>query len=529
MKKHLLLLFGGITLVSIAAGIFSSTSFKRASADTNVLVVDSKDEITLGSFASIYDEELSQELNDVGKDTFLIHHQSESNYRGKEIFTFEDNQYLIVNNVTFTNLNSEEVKFQDKKYQVSDIEGRMAVFKYAPIEWLLSEDEGNGYVNYISKQIILREQYNDAPGNLIYYSGSALCNILNDDFYNVAFNEEERGYLYKKDIGEDVSNYIDLPTKANTKDGELPSDYVVCSGIDLANDYGEYRYWTKTIDEYHPDKIIILDADGYCNPTSETVGVRPVIRVKVQVKGGGGGSTPSTPIFNINFTGNVPLIIVGFVLLAGGIIVLVIFFIKWSKKLKINAKFRNPWWYYLIISICVVVIIVGCNLYCYGTILKLTFPGASSQNRHIYGLYVSGTYLDDDDSSTDWDWADITHGVYALTKDGKVYHYIGNWPVGKEVIREEGEGSYVVKGKEITITFPETWRTFSFEHSPMTYKINYGKYWEISFYLDYDVHFAEQVPPLVTGSGLYNKNQASALSDHNPDGRAYYTARELGY
>ena len=59
--------------------------------------------------------------------------------------------------------------------------------------------------------------------------------------------------------------------------------------VDLTNDYGEYRYWTKTIDEYHPDKIIILDADGYCNPTSETVGVRPVIRVKVQVKGGGGG------------------------------------------------------------------------------------------------------------------------------------------------------------------------------------------------------------------------------------------------
>ena len=61
----------------------------------------------------------------------------------------------------------------------------------------------------------------------------------------------------------------------------------------------------------------------------------------------------------------------------------------------------------------------------------------------------------------------------------------------------------------------------------MTYKIKYGTYWEVSFYLDYDVQFATSVPPLVTGSGLYNKNYST--SNHNPDGRAKYTASELGY
>ena len=51
----------------------------------------------------------------------------------------------------------------------------------------------------------------------------------------------------------------------------------------------------------------------------------------------------------------------------------------------------------------------------------------------------------------------------------------------------------------------------------------------VKLVLDYDVSFAEQVPPVVSGSGVYNMNFASYAADHNPDGRPYYTKGELGY
>ena len=264
-----------------------------------------------------------------------------------------------------------------------------------------------------------------------------------------------------------------------------------------------------------------------CLPSDQKIGIRPVIRLTYSGGGSGGGGGSSS--VKVNFTGNVPLIIIGLIFFIGGAIALIVFIMKWHKNLKLNPKFKCKWHFYLIIGILVVVSIVGINLYAYGTVLTFSMPSIGGDNYHIYGLYVSFTYLDDDANSTDWDWAGITHGIYALTKEGEIYHYIGNYPVGKTIEREPGVGSYVVKGKEITLTFPETWRTFTFEHSPMTYKLSYDSGWHVQFVLDQEVSFATQVPPPVPGSGVYSLNYNSYASNHNPDGRPYYTKGELGY
>ena len=531
MKKILPLLLGGLTLVAFSIGLFMSQPVSVVEAKDTVLEVDSKDTIQFGSFAANYDKSLSDELNASGRATFISNNniQDTAKYiEGDDVFTFKGERFLM-KNVHLTNAPDNVSMYNKEVYPKDEIDNKMGVFKFMPIEWsLLSED--NGYTNYISKQIILREKFYVQDGDDIRYYSSHIKEVLNDNFLTNAFSETEKGYLVKKDLGNNVKDYVDLPTKSQigeNQDGKGPTDYVICSGLDLSENQGSYLYWTKDPNQNDPTHVITMA--GVTDPSNDTVGVRPIIRLKVKVKGSGGGTvTPSGPIFNVNFNGNIPLMIVGFIFLAGGLVFLVIFVIKWSKRIRVNPKFRHPWWYYLLIGISITVTIIGCSLFSYGTILEFGIPGLQTQKATIYGLYISGTYLDDDANSEDWDWAGITHGIYALSKDGKVYHYIGNFPVGKEIIREDGEGSYVLKGNEVTITFPETWRTFTFEHSPITYKVEFGKNLEVKFYLDYEVQFATSVVPFVSGSGLYNKNMATAFSDHNPDGRPYYNIREIG-
>ncbi len=530
MKKLIPVFLGGLTLISISIGLFTSKPFLEANAAPKVLKVDSKEHIEFGRFATTYDEELNEALNTLGQESFI---QDKDNVKqaaypnGGLTFTINNEEFLLANSIHFTNAPAAGVQLSTGKFNSADIENKPAVFKIAPIKWsLLSED--NGFTNYITDNIIVREQYNETNYATNPYYSSNIRNVLNGHFKEVAFTDDESGYLNTKDIGGDVNDYIDLPTKKglnSSEENKGATDFVKCNGIDLEN--SDYSFWTKDIPDEQPSKVIALSK--IADPNDETIGARIIIRLKVKVKGGsgGGGGGSTTPTFNTNFTGNLPMLIVGFVLLVGGIVFLVIFVIKWSKKIRLNPKFRHPWWYYLIIGICITITITGCNLFAFGTIIKFPTISGFGGKGQIYGLYTSGTYLDDDANSEDWDWQGITHGVYALTKDGKVYHYIGNYPVGKQVIREEGEGTYTVKGNEITINYPENWRTFTWEHSPMTYKIKYGQYWEVSFYLDYDVQFATSVPPLVTGSGLYNKNYSA--SNHNPDGRPYYTTGELGY
>ena len=527
MKKILPLLLGGLTLVAFSIGLFMSQPVSVVEAKDTVLEVDSKDTIKFGSFAANYDKSLSDELNASGRATFISNNniQDTAKYiEGDDVFTLKGERFLM-KNVHLTNA-PDVLNIYDEVYQKDEIDNKMGVFKFVPIEWsLLSED--NGYTNYISKQIITREKFYVQDGDDIRYYSSHIKEVLNDNFLNTAFNETERGYLVKRNIGNNVKDYVDLPTKADIGDnqgGKGPTDYVVCSGLDLSNNQGYYLYWTK--DPNQNDQTQVITMTGITNPSDDTVGVRPIIRLKVKAKGSGGGTvTPSGPIFNVNFNGNIPLMIVGFIFLAGGLVFLVIFVIKWSKRIRVNPKFRHPWWYYLLIGISVTVTIVGCNLFAYGTMLKFSgFDVIGNKKEPIYGLYMSSSLMDDEEFS-------LNHGMYALTEDGKVYYYFGDIYdsyTGRRMNREEGEGTYVVKGDSIIITFPESWRTYSFEHSPMTYKYQRGYDWGIVLYLDYDVQFAYSVPPLVAGSGLYKKNTATSIDDHKPDGRPYYTSRELG-
>ena len=510
MKKVLPWLFCGISLISIAVGIFKTEPSKAARADDGITISEDK-RTTFGYYPQTID--YTADVDAILASTY----DGESNY-----YTYNNQKYFIVSDKEVDR--EHEGFFNDQSFSSFYFDGQQKVaVKVEEIEWDVIK-EGKGYVDLISHSIIERMVF-DNNGKTDFKS-SELCANLNRDFLTRLLFGETR-----KDKILEVDNYkVRIPSKSEWDgNGGYPSDYAIIKNLSSHADEYVYKaapYWTSTkvgdrLTVRWMNKLGTTD----CLPGDGKIGVRPVIRL--QYGGGGGGGGSSSP--NVNFTGNIPLLIIGFIFLAGGGTAIVIFMLKKGQQFRIDPKFKASWKYYLIIIILVSVTLTGCYMFASGTVLSFSFSGISGGKSHIYGLYVSCTYLDDDDGSEDWDWVDITHGVYALTKDGKVYHYIGNWPVGKEVIREDGEGSYTVKGNELTITFPDYWRTFSFEHSPMTYKIEKDQYWEVKLVLDYDVSFAEQVPPVISGSGVYNMNFASYAADHNPDGRPYYTKGELGY
>ena len=523
MKKLFPLLLGGVSLISVALGLFISKAPTKVAAADTYLVVDNDEEITLGSLPSAYDKAETEELNNVGYDNYIGERGYVGDFLGKHVFDYNGNRYLHEPSMHFYN-QQRYVTLGGEQMKAEHLEGQQAMFKYEPIEWAKIEKDGD-YTLYASKRAILREKLDDTREMVDFYDSSlrnTLRQIVSDPTLPL-FNDQEYSYLGLIDLDDKTTTTLSIPSKKQAPTYVGPSEYVKCNGISIENGEDTSPYWL--IDRENVGEPRNIAYDGHHSAMDDMVGVRALIKVRVQVRGqggGGGGGTPSTPIFNINFTGNLALLIVGFVLLAGGFVFLIIFVIKWSKKLKLNPKFRHPWWYYLLLGISVTIIIIGANLYAYGTMLKLGFAGIPGQKAEIYGLYMSGTYIDNEEFS-------FSYGMYALTKDGKVYHYFGDiYYPNRRLDREEGEGSYVVNGDEITITYPESWTVFSFEHSPMTYKISIGEYWEVHFYLDYDVSFRYSVPPLVTGSGLYNKNSASAFANHNPDGRAYYTVKDLG-
>ena len=525
MKKRRFLIAFCLGLVSVGIGLIAAArGTTRAKADDTIkLNFDENDICEFGSYPQTIDFSVDPAnpsiVHDDGRNIDTI---DGTKYRKTSIAVDLENNGQLSDGTKTESLDTSAEYF----------------FKFEPLKWkLINYDEKNKICTLIVDNIVDREVFDN--GSITDYNGGpALEKFLNSEkngFYHVAFSDAEKESVLSSDFN-GTKHKVLIPSKADFEAGSTsldlePSDYAICKNLSSHLLYNKAPMWTSDISD---GRIVVKwNTSEYtnCLVTDPKIGVAVKIDVHAEAVrksgGGGGGGSTSTPV-NINFNGNVPMLIIGLILMVGGGTTLVILILKWNKNIKTIPGFKCKWHCYLIMGLVFIVCIVGLNLYAYGTVLKVSMSGFGP-SKHIYGLYISCTYLDDDDGSEDWDWADITHGVYALTKDGKVYHYIGNWPVGKQVIREPGEGSYVVKGNQLTITYPESWRTFSFEHSPMTYKIEYGQYWEVSLTLDGPVSFAESVPPPVSGSGIYNMNYNSYASNHNPDGRDYYTKGELGY
>ena len=85
-----------------------------------------------------------------------------------------------------------------------------------PIEWLVLEKKGNNAL-LISKNILDRKQFNNISKE-IEWKDSSLRLWLNNNFYNDAFNSDEKSYIISTSITNDAFNVNGSAKKSSTND-----------------------------------------------------------------------------------------------------------------------------------------------------------------------------------------------------------------------------------------------------------------------------------------------------------------------
>ena len=132
-------------------------------------------------------------------------------------------------------------------------------------------------------------------------------------------------------------------------------------------------------------------------------------------------------------------------------------FTIWGKKLKLSPDFKPQKWYYIIVIVAVVISITGLSCFAVG----LT-GGASSKVVGWYGgnMYDVGEFGD--------------RLAMNLTRDGKVYRYIGNpWneegstAVTYHYYLQDGVGTYEYANGKLTIHAAPEWKLSTWE-KPVT-------------------------------------------------------------
>ncbi len=160
-------------------------------------------------------------------------------------------------------------------------------------EWLvLEKDEENQKVLLITKDVLFEGKYNEEKEKVTWETCS-LRNWLNTEFYNNAFNDEERALIiYSKllnedhpsghvDGGNDTEDYVFLLSYYEAKDyftGELHADATYPDGH-------RTRWWLRTIAEYSYGTLLVNE-EGYImkgggDVNSEGKGIRPAVWVDI--------------------------------------------------------------------------------------------------------------------------------------------------------------------------------------------------------------------------------------------------------
>lgn len=178
-----------------------------------------------------------------------------------------------------------------------------------PIEWYVISKENNTAYLYSVYCLDCQPYNNDTySSDSVSWSNCSLRNWLNDDFYNAAFNDEEKQYLYRTAVAGDRSNDIDESTAAYV---QLPNSVNISLILGVSNEksigeFTEYAkskagfnenegYWTAdTAEEPGAGYGTIIDSNGkilgssyYWRSSSpadgvamsESHGVRPMITI----------------------------------------------------------------------------------------------------------------------------------------------------------------------------------------------------------------------------------------------------------
>ncbi len=474
MKRFFIFFLGAFLLslgstVSLSGLKDNNPKMAEAQAAEASLSYDEKDgSLIFGSYPSSIDESVSAEevlTNGLEFATNQYIYNGERYYVGYFVPDLENDDYIL--------------KTGKKGSELSDA---LCAYKYEPIHWHLLKPalDGSDYRVYFSATII-DTFYFDGNGNSEYRS-STLANYLNNNFFDLAFTSEEQALL--SDFGGDNAPYVRIPESEyelsyiEEYSDVIPTLYAISHGLSSHIDGTYYHspYWSDI--DYGNRKTVqwVNDSQTNCLYDDPKIGALPIIKLQGSTPitsseessipssssqgGGGGGGGSSTK--NFTFRGNVPLMIVGFVFMGGGLIALVLTMKNWKAKMKLDHKFRGRPGTYVMIGIFLFVLILGVSLFVGGTsTISFGLPGTS-----LVGYYQGSQKVGNGDRY-----------YLGLTSNHQVYRYHGNESTdGANPIYYPypDVGRWESSGDKLIIHGCASWGLYDWENIDMSYTGAHG-------------------------------------------------------
>lgn len=371
MKKNLGLFFVGLFVTALGVGCLNASFNRKGSnevkADEEYITFENG-VATLGRYPQTLSEVSTTSIKNYG-----------SYNTGTEIYTYDNKEYAI-RTVEADSQFIETEKFNNGNL-VKDSNHIEKAFLVEDLKWEILST-GDGYADLITTRVIDRRTFdNNSKKN---YLETSLYNFNNTTFLLRTFDDKELKFL--KNFSTENVYFVNLPEEAELKDYEdrylkYPSDYAIASTLSGnylsgGKTYENAPYWTKTIADSRIKAFWSKQGTTNCLVSDPKIGVRPVIRVAYNKRGGGGGTAPNvTPSVG---GGNVILILgIIFIVLGGG--GLITLFIYWAKK---HPSGKPPIWLLASIGGTLLVSMAGLGCLAGG----MTGGGVSACFK--YGYYV---------------------------------------------------------------------------------------------------------------------------------------------
>ncbi len=268
--------------------------------------------IAFGKFPKsiVYDSELINKLNNLESINDIVYLDGEQYLK----ITKGSIEEVIESN--FITTSGDVIKKKDVIKTVS-VNNNM-YFKFEPIIWKILKTNGYRYT-LITEDVIysLAYKYINDDHRYFYnnYEESTIRNYLNNNFYNEAFNEDEKRCIIKTLVVNQVEttkytsnpyvcantfDYIYIPSYKDVNNAEYKfvddasrtcsaTPYAIELGAKISFDdiyHGNAVYYLRSPDGYYDNKVSMVNSFGSANDimdvTREDGGIRPMMNIVIK-------------------------------------------------------------------------------------------------------------------------------------------------------------------------------------------------------------------------------------------------------
>ena len=154
------------------------------------------------------------------------------------------------------------------------------------LEWQIVKHENGKYL-LISRHILTTMPWRTPDTIIMDWTSSQMSVWLNGEFYETVFSEEEKEYIYLKDIYDPNEGKIFCPDERHIKDDVIEEAIIRCEPTPYAIAMGVKGYSIENFDGsmqkrytyYSLEGGTVETPTGYFSGVASTVGVRPVMWV----------------------------------------------------------------------------------------------------------------------------------------------------------------------------------------------------------------------------------------------------------